>query len=85
MKATTLYVQIRGVRKLKMIFSVLFLLCSAFWGFVSSTYSILVNCTALLCLLLFLIVGGRLADPIDRFSAKKFNALFVLLLGSAWQ
>ena len=35
-------------------------------------------------LLLFLIVGGRLADPIDRLSAKKFNALFVLLLGSAF-
>ena len=31
-----------------------------------------------------LIVGGRLADPIDRLSAKKFNALFVLLLGSAF-
>ena len=72
-------------KKLKMIFSVLFFALLCILGLlVSSTYSILVNCTALLCLLLFLIVGGRLADPIDRLSAKKFNALFVLLLGSAF-
>lgn len=72
-------------KKLKMIFSVLFFALICILGLlVSSTYSILVNCTALLCLLLFLIVGGRLADPIDRLSAKKFNALFVLLLGSAF-
>lgn len=72
-------------KKLKMIFSVLFFALLCILGLlVSSTYSIIVNCTALLCLLLFLIVGGRLADPIDRLSAKKFNALFVLLLGSAF-
>ncbi len=69
-------------KKLKMIFfSIIFALLCILGLLVSSTYSILVNCTALLCLLLFLIVGGRLADPIDRLSAKKFKCPVCFIAG----
>lgn len=67
-----------------MVFSVLFFALICILGLlVLSTYSMIVSCTALLCSLLFLIVGNKLTDPIDRLSTKKFNVFFVLLLGSA--